>query len=189
MKALLIITLQNDFCSFGNAEVDAADNLVELANRIMPFFDKVVAVNFSFPPNHSSFAANHLFRQPGKSMLINGRTQLLKAIHCVEGSYGAEFPTGLNRQKIDFIQKVGTDSVRDVYSIFRDLDCNDNELSAYLKSEGIISLYFMGIGGLFFENSLAEAQQKGFKVLFIQDATVNEFNYLIAESISIDEIH
>jgi nicotinamidase/pyrazinamidase len=189
MKALVIITLQNDFCSFGNAAIDAADNLVEVANSIMPFFDKIVAVNFSFPPNHLSFAANHLFRQPGKSMMINGRIQLLKAMHCVEGSFGAEFPISLNKQEIDFIQKVGTDFDVDIYSIFRDLDANDNVLSAYLRAEGITSLYFMGIGAVFFENSIVEAQQKGFNVLIVKDATVNEFNDLAAELISIDEIH
>jgi nicotinamidase/pyrazinamidase len=170
MRALVIITLQNDFCSFGNLAVDSADLVSEKANRLMPFFDKVIAVNFAFPPNHLSFAANHLFRQPGKSMQINGREQLLKAIHCVDGSYGAEFPSALFFQKIDFLQKVGSDATVDVYSMFRDADKAENNLLAFIKGAQIKELFFIGIGSDFFVNSIKDAENEGYSIKIIGDA-------------------
>ena len=188
MKALVIISLQNDFGSFGNAAVESADSLADSANTLMPYFDRVVAVNFAFPPNHLSFAANHLFRQPGKSMVIKGQVQQLKVIHCVEGSFGAEFPLNLNSKEIDFIQKVGTDSETDIYSIFRDLDANDNGLMEFLKSSGISSLYFIGISGTFFQNSIKDATDRGFEVLIIPDATVGELDFIDSIQVTMEEI-
>ena len=135
MRALVIMTLQNDFCSFGNLAVESADLLAEKANTLMAFFDKIIALNFAFPPNHQSFAANHLFRQPGKSMLINGREQLLKPIHCVDESYGAAFPLTLRADKIDYLQKVGTRASADVYSMFRDADNTENNDAAAVLVE------------------------------------------------------
>jgi nicotinamidase/pyrazinamidase len=170
MRALVIITLQNDFCSFGNLAVDSADLVAEKANRLMPFFDKVIAVNFAFPPNHLSFAANHLFRQPGKSMQINGREQLLKSMHCVDGSYGAEFPSALFSQKIDFLQKVGTNAKVDVYTMFRDADKSENNLLAFLTESQINELFFIGIGADFFVNSIKDAETAGYSIKIIGDA-------------------
>lgn len=169
MRALVIISLQSDFCSFGNLAVDSADLVIEKANRLMLFFDKVIAVNFAFPPNHLSFAANHLFRQPGKSMRINGREQLLKAIHCVDGSYGAEFPSALHTYKIDYLQKVGTEASVDVYSMFRDADNVENILHAYIQSAQLKELFFTGIGSDFFVNSIRDAEARGYTIKIIGD--------------------
>jgi len=187
-KGLVLISVQNDFCSFGNMELPGSDSLLYCANSIMPYFDKVIAVNFAFPPDHLSFAANHLFRQPGKSMMINGKTQWLKPIHCVDGSYGAEFPSNLNKEEIDYIQKVGTKSERDSFSMFRDLDATENDLSSYLKSSGISALFFMGVAGLFFEYSIADAKQKGYKTIVIKDAIVGEFNQSGIDCITVSEV-
>lgn len=188
-KGLVIITIQNDFCSFGNMELLGTDSLVDCANSIMPYFDKVVAVNFAFPPNHLSFAANHLFRQPGKSMMINGKTQLLKPIHCVDGSYGAGFPSSLNKEEIDYIQKVGTMSEIDIFSMFRDLDATENDLSSYLENSGIGALFFMGVAGVFFEYSISEAKQKGYKIIVIKDAIAGEFNLPGIEFANVSEFN
>lgn len=170
MRALIIITLQNDFCSFGNFAVDSADLVSEKANKLMPFFDKVIAVNFAFPPNHLSFAANHLFRQPGKTMRINGREQLLKPIHCVDGSYGAEFSSALHIHKIDYLQKVGTDASVDAFSMFRDADNAENKLHAYIQGAQLKELFFIGIGSDFFLNSIRDAEARGYTIKIIGDA-------------------
>lgn len=188
IKALVIITVQNDFCAFGNMEQIGADRLAEQANLLMPFFSKVIAINFAFPPNHLSFAANHLFRQPGKSMLIKGKEQLLKPIHCVEGSYGAEFPSNLQKEGLDYIQKVGLNSEVDIYSMFRDLEGTENELSESLDRFGVGELYFMGVAGMFFEQSVKEAKLKGFKVFIIDDAVTGPFHQPLIETISVSAI-
>jgi nicotinamidase/pyrazinamidase len=188
MKALLILTLQNDFCSFGNTSVESADALSEKANLLMPIFDCTVAVNYAFPPNHLSFAANHLFRQPGKSMMINGKEQLLKPIHCVEGSYGAEFPAGLQKNKIDYTQKVGMQIERDVYSLFRDSESSDNELVDYLKNKAVKELYFMGISSNFLVQSLSDAIERGFLVYVIKDACAGKSDFSLFNNIVIDKL-
>jgi nicotinamidase/pyrazinamidase len=169
-------------------ELPGTDSLADCANKIMPLFERVIAVNFAFPPDHLSFAANHLFRQPGKTMMIDGRTQLLKPIHCVDASFGAEFPSNLNKDEIDYVQKVGTKAEIDIYSMFSDLDLSANQLYDYLERSGVKVLFFMGVGGTFFENSIHDARLKGFETILIKDAIAGDFNLPGIGCLAISEI-
>jgi len=110
-------------------------------------------------------------------MMINGREQLLQPIHCVEGSYGSEFPSELNVRKIDYLQKVGTNAVLDVHSMFRDQESTENNLYSYLKQAQINQLFFTGIYSVFFRNSFNDALQKGFSVKIITDACAGTFDF------------
>jgi len=170
MKVLLIFCLQNDFCSFGNMQTDAAELLIEKANVLMPLFDFVLAINIAYPPNHISFAANHLFRQPGKSMMIEGKEQFLKPIHCVDGSFGAEFPTGLNKSAISKMIKIGQKHNVNIFSAFRDAEGQNTELGNYLKDKATDRIFMMGIGGDIILNSIMDAIEIVPNIFLIDDA-------------------
>lgn len=170
MKVLLIFCLQNDFCSFGNMQTDGAAQLIEKANVLMPLFDFVLAINIAYPPNHISFAANHLFRHPGKSMLIEGKEQILMPIHCVDGSFGAEFPVELNKSAISKIIKIGQEYHVNIFSAFHDAEGQNTKLGNYLKDKATGRIFMMGIGGDLILNSIMDAIGIVPNIFLIDDA-------------------
>ena len=66
----------------------------------MEVFELVVSVRDWHPANHLSFAANHLWRNPEQIIDIEGVSQLLWPMHCVQNSFGAELAIGLKEEKI-----------------------------------------------------------------------------------------
>src|SRR5688500_629493 len=111
MKALILVDLQNDFCSGGALAVPEGNAVVPLANALMKTkaFDLVVATQDWHPANHGSFAANH----PGKNVFemidLAGLPQVLWPVHCVQNTPGAEFVSALNAKAIDKVFQKGTD--------------------------------------------------------------------------------
>ena len=109
MRALLLIDLQNDFCPLGALPVSEGDQVIPIANQLMDHFDLVVATQDWHPGNHGSFAANHPWRKPGQVIELNGLSQILWPIHCVQNSFGAEFVSTLHTEKINEVFVKGTD--------------------------------------------------------------------------------
>jgi nicotinamidase/pyrazinamidase len=171
MKALLVLNLQNDFSAFGNMPIPGTDELVPLANRLQLYFDVAIAVQICYPASHKSFAANHLFRQPGKTMMINGKEQLLAAIHCVQDSFGANFINGLAIGGIHKTFSVGTDAAANIYSAFADEALqHPSGLSEILKDKAIKSVYIMGVNvGDMLLNTASTAIDLGFETFLIKD--------------------
>jgi len=60
MKTLVLVDIQNDFCSGGALEVEDGDAVVQIANKLMEadIFDLVVATQDWHPEDHGSFASN-----------------------------------------------------------------------------------------------------------------------------------
>lgn len=146
MKALLLIDLQNDFCPFGALPVAEGDQVIPIANLLMDHFDLVVATQDWHPGNHGSFAANHPWRKPGQIIELNGLSQILWPIHCVQESFGAEFVQGLHTEKIDKVFVKGTDPGIDSYSGFYDNGHKkDTGLGNFLEEKGVNELYIMGL--------------------------------------------
>ena len=96
MKALLLIDIQNDFLPTGTLPVPEGDQVVAVANRLMPGFDVVVATQDWHPADHRSFAANHPGKKVGEMTTLAGLPQVLWPVHCVQGTAGAEFAPGLD---------------------------------------------------------------------------------------------
>ncbi len=147
MKALLLIDLQIDFMPLGALGVDGGDELIPIANQLMPHFDQVIATKDWHPGDHISFAANHLWRRPGQVIeLENGHSQVLWTIHCVQGSFGAALAPSLNAEGIHHIINKGIDPKIDSYSGFFD---NQQQRSTglldYLKAHQINEIYVMGL--------------------------------------------
>ena len=109
MRALICVDIQNDFCPGGALEVEDGLAAAKVANDLMERFDLVVATQDWHPANHKSFAAMHPWRRPGDVIELNGLEQILWPIHCVQGSFGAEFVRELRTEAFEEVFVKGTD--------------------------------------------------------------------------------
>jgi len=169
--ALLLVDIQNDFCPGGALPIPHGDDVVAVANRLMPRFELVVATQDWHPPNHSSFAANHLGRKVGDVIEIGGTPQILWPVHCVASTQGAALVSGLHSRGIDKIFHKGTDPLLDSYSAFFDNGHhNATGLEDFLKSQQIRSLYIMGLATDYCVKFTAlDARALGFETCLIED--------------------
>ncbi|MCB0634835.1 MAG: bifunctional nicotinamidase/pyrazinamidase [Lewinella sp.] len=146
MKALILVDLQNDFCPGGALAVAEGDRTIDIANQLIPRFDLVVATQDWHPAEHESFAAHHAGGLPGQVIDLHGLPQVLWPIHCVQGSFGADFVRELNRSGIDRIFVKGTDPHIDSYSGFFDNGHRKaTGLGDFLKEQGVTEVYVMGL--------------------------------------------
>lgn len=62
-RALLLVDLQNDFCAGGALAVPEGDSTVDVANRLIDWYqsrgEAVIASQDWHPANHGSFASQH----------------------------------------------------------------------------------------------------------------------------------
>ena len=117
MNALVLVDIQNDFVPGGTLAVPDGDRIVAVVNRLQPLFDLVVATQDWHPADHGSFAANHPGHQPGERIDLNGLSQILWPVHCVQSSQGADFVPGLDRARWDRAFVKGTHRDIDSYSV------------------------------------------------------------------------
>lgn len=120
MNALLLVDLQNDFIPGGSLAVPCGDDVIDVANRLMPEYEFVVATQDWHPPGHKSFASEHPSRKVGEIINWKGLDQILWPDHCVQGTRGAELCRGLDTERIDEVIRKGTDPDIDSYSGFFD---------------------------------------------------------------------
>lgn len=120
MRALILVDIQNDFLPGGALAVSHGDEVVPVANRIMPAFDLVVATQDWHPADHGSFASRHPNRRVGDTIELNGLRQILWPDHCVQHTRGAAFAGGLDAHRIARVFQKGVDAGIDSYSGFFD---------------------------------------------------------------------
>lgn len=145
-RALILVDLQNDFCPGGALAVAHGDEVVEVANRIMPFYDLVVATQDWHPPNHRSFASQNPGLSPGEQFELNGQPQVAWADHCVQESMGAAFVETLDQAAIHHVVQKGTNPQVDSYSGFFDNDHDSaTGLEEFLNAHRITQVDVMGL--------------------------------------------
>ena len=113
--ALIIIDLQNDFLKGGALEVKEGNTIIPNMNHLLncPFDVKVASKDWH-PQDHSSF--------------------ILWPPHCIQDTFGAEFPKELNSDKIEKVFYKGTNQAIDSYSAFFDSEkIASTGLYEYLK--------------------------------------------------------
>lgn len=120
MRALILVDIQNDFCTGGALAVPQGEAVVPLANQLMSAVDLVVATQDWHPADHGSFAVNHPGRKPFELAELAGLPQVLWPAHCVQWSGGAQFHPGLDSRRIARVFPKGTDRGIDSYSGFFD---------------------------------------------------------------------
>ncbi len=171
MKALILIDIQNDFIPGGALAVPDGNAVVPIANRVQDAFRLVVATQDWHPADHGSFASNHEGAKPGDVITLNGIEQILWPDHCVQGTSGTDFVSGLDMTNVAEIFRKGTDPGIDSYSGFFDNGhLKDTGLGGYLKSKNVIDIYILGLATDYCVKYTAlDARQLGFTTYVIAD--------------------
>lgn len=147
--ALLLIDLQNDFCTGGTLAVKDSDAVIEVANNVIALCQEnnitVIATQDWHPANHMSFAENS-GQKVGELGELNGIPQVWWPNHCIQGEFGAEFHPLLNQSAIQAIFRKGENPQIDSYSAFFDNDHKSKtHLDDWLTEQKIQRLIVMGI--------------------------------------------
>ncbi|MTB50980.1 bifunctional nicotinamidase/pyrazinamidase [Lewinella sp. W8] len=171
--ALILVDLQYDFLPTGMLPVPEGDRVIPVANTLIPAYRTVVATQDWHPANHGSFAANHPWRKPGQVIELNGLSQILWPIHCVQGTWGAELVDELDQQTITRIFQKGTDPEIDSYSGFYDNGHRKSTgMAEWLKERGITEVHVLGLATDYcVKFTVLDGLQEGFAVTLIRDAT------------------
>jgi nicotinamidase/pyrazinamidase len=144
--ALILVDLQNDFLPGGALEVPGGDEVIPVANRLMDDFEIIVATQDWHPADHGSFAANHLGKQLFEQIDLNGLTQTLWPIHCVQDTPGADFAPGLDTDLVTRVFKKGTNADIDSYSGFYDNGHRQSTgLAEWLRAQGVKHVTVCGL--------------------------------------------
>ncbi len=171
--ALLLVDVQHDFLPGGALAVPQGDEILPIIASLQPMFDFIVATQDWHPAHHGSFAANHPGTQPGQQIDLEGLSQILWPVHCVQGSSGADFPTTLDQSRWQAVFQKGKNPLVDSYSGFFDnARRGDTGLANYLKSKGIARVFVCGLALDYCVKFTAlDAQSLGFKTYVLTDAT------------------
>ncbi|MEO3723041.1 bifunctional nicotinamidase/pyrazinamidase [Pseudomonas syringae] len=170
--ALLVIDVQNDFIPGGQLAVPEGDLIVPLINRLAGQFKQVVIAQDWHPAGHASFASSHPGRQPYDVIQLPYGEQTLWPDHCIQGSRGAEFHSGLDLPHAQLIIRKGCNPDIDSYSAFLEADrVTTTGLAGYLKERGIDTVYMVGLALDFCVMfSALDARAAGFNVFVVLDA-------------------
>ncbi len=122
MKALLIVDVQNDFCSGGTLAVPDGEKVVPVINKLMERFDIIIASKDWHPER-----TKHFDKWP---------------VHCVQNTFGAAFHPQLDDEKIQEVFLKGTGSEDDGYSAF---EATSIDLEQFLHDHKIDDLYISGL--------------------------------------------
>ena len=173
MKALILVDIQNDFLPGGALAVPDGDAVVPVANDLQAAFPLVAATQDWHPANHGSFAVNHPGKKVFEQIEWNGLPQTLWPVHCVQGTWGAEFAPALRRERIAKIFHKGTDAGIDSYSgLFDNGRRKSTGLGEWLKAAGVAEIFVCGLAADYCVKFTAlDGARLGFKTHFIQDAS------------------
>jgi nicotinamidase/pyrazinamidase len=173
MKTLIIVDIQNDFLEGGSLAVPNGNDVIPVLNEIQKDFDLIVATQDWHPQNHKSFAAEHPGKNEFEVIDLNGLQQVLWPVHCVQGSFGAEFHQDLEKNNIEAIFRKGMEREIDSYSGFYDNGKRKNTgLFGYLKDRKVSEVFIAGLAADFCVYFTAnDALDLGFKTTIIEEAS------------------
>ena len=146
MKTLVLVDIQNDFLKGGSLAVPEGEKIIKPINKIIKQYDLVIATKDWHPKNHISFASNHPDKKIGDIINVNGVDQVLWPDHCIQNSYGSDFPDQLDISKLAKVIYKGSDANIDSYSGFFDNGhFRSTGLSDYLKSKDVYKIDYVGL--------------------------------------------
>jgi nicotinamidase/pyrazinamidase len=171
MRALIIVDLQNDFMPGGALAVPNGDEVVSVANSLIPRFELVVASQDWHPPHHGSFASQHPGHKPGDVIQLDGIEQVLWPDHCVQGTFGAAFHRDLNTGGIDKVFQKGVAPTIDSYSTFYDnAHLRSTGLADFLRARRVDEVCLLGLATDYcVKFSVLDAVRENFQVVVIED--------------------
>ncbi|MDR3750874.1 MAG: bifunctional nicotinamidase/pyrazinamidase [Terracidiphilus sp.] len=169
---LIVIDVQNDFCSGGALAVPDGDAVIDVIHRIAPSFAHIVLTQDWHTPTHSSFAAVHPGKQPFEQIESSYGTQTLWPAHCVQGSKGAEFHPSLHLPQAELILRKGFRPHIDSYSAFFENDrVTPTGLAGYLAERNLTRVFLAGLAYDFCVGySALDARCLGLPAVVLRDA-------------------
>lgn len=169
---LLIVDVQNDFCSSGALAVPHGDEVVSAINRLSRLFQHVVLTQDWHPRGHLSFASSHPGAEAFQVVDVAYGRQTLWPDHCVQQSYGAEFHPALETAKAELILRKGFRREIDSYSAFRENDgVTRTGFAGYLREREIERVFLAGLAYDYCVRfSAVDARSEGFSAVVIEDA-------------------
>lgn len=170
--ALIVVDVQNDFCTGGALAVPGGEKVVPAINHIAEKFENVVLTQDWHPEDHMSFASNHPLKRPYDIIELNYGPQVLWPDHCIQGSRGAEFHGALQTNRASLLLRKGMHGDIDSYSAFYENDHKTSTgLAGYLRHRGLKTLFFVGLAIDFCVRYSAEdARKVGFEAVVIEEA-------------------
>jgi nicotinamidase/pyrazinamidase len=173
--ALIIVDLQPDFLPGGPLGVNEGDRIISTVLDSMAHFDLVVATQDWHPREHGSFAANHPGRTPGEQIELDGLTQILWPVHCVQDTEGAQLVPELHARatQLAAVFRKGTDRNIDSYSGFFDNGKRKSTgMGEWLREQGVTAVSVCGLALDYCVKFTAlDALELGFETTLIRDAT------------------
>jgi nicotinamidase/pyrazinamidase len=169
---LLVIDVQNDFCSGGALAVAGGHDTVPVINRLQNHFANVVLTQDWHPAKHTSFASQHASKKPFQSVAATYGEQTLWPDHCVQGTPGAEFHTDLQRDHAQLVIRKGFRTAVDSYSAFFENDrTTPTGLIGYLRERRIDRVFLTGLAtDVCVRFSAMDARNEGFDTVLALDA-------------------
>jgi nicotinamidase/pyrazinamidase len=152
--ALLIVDVQNDFLAGGSLPVPEGEAVIAPLGRAINVFHQhgqpIYATRDWHPADHCSFQAQGGPWPP----------------HCVQGTAGAEYASGLGLPSFAMVVSKASDSARDAYSGF-----DGTELAFQCMMYGVKRLF---VGGLATDYcvlaTVRDALKQGMQVYVLRDA-------------------
>ena len=148
--ALIVVDVQNDFCTGGALAVPGAEGILDNVNRLLPRFRHVLATKDWHPAAHSSFQAQGGPWPP----------------HCVQDSAGAALHPALNARLVQAVIHKGADVEAPGYSGFETTD-----LAAELRRRGVKRVFTCGLATDYCVRATTlAAREEGFQAVAVTDA-------------------
>ncbi len=172
-SALIVVDVQNDFCSGGALAVPHGEDVVPVINRIARAFENIVITQDWHVPDHASFAHRHEGREPFETTTMAYGDQVLWPEHCVQGTTGAALHADLDLPRAQLIVRKGFHRDIDSYSAFMEADrATSTGLAAYLHARGLGTVYVVGLATDFCVAWTAiDGCAAGFRTIVVDDAT------------------
>lgn len=169
--ALIVVDVQNDFCPGGALAVADGDAVVPIVNAMAVRFPTVVFTQDWHPVGHASFAYAH-GRSAFETIDLSYGPQVLWPDHCIQGSAGAEFHSGLDVASAQMIVRKGFHAGVDSYSGFVEADRRTGTgLAGYLRDRGVERVFVAGLATDFCVAWTAlDARSAGFAAVLVEDA-------------------
>jgi nicotinamidase/pyrazinamidase len=157
--ALIVVDVQNDFCSGGTLAVQDGDQVVAVLNRYIDQFTQgglpIFATRDWHPEKTSHFISGGGPWPP----------------HCIQGSWGAQFHPELKLPPETVMVSAGMGSDEDGYSGFLGRDESGARLAALLRRRGVERIFVGGLATDYcVKHTVLDGLKEGFKVVLLADA-------------------
>jgi len=157
--SLIIVDVQNDFCSGGSLAVPQAVMIIPVLNKYVEIFSELNLPIFATRDWHP-LNSMHFVTSGGKW-----------PPHCVQNTLGAQFHSGLHLPYQTIVITKGVKPEENGYSAFEGRDSHGRFLKEILDENKVRSLWIGGLATDYCVKTTAiDGQKAGFKVSILLDA-------------------